>query len=430
MERVPLRGFLIVSALLVVPIFISFSIGSSLMVSASEGNLRDEFLVVKPDIGGAGYDQFFPQTIVVNQGDRVNMTIRNPDNEGFQLTIENMMGANISPGLTGSDGSVTPVDTLVPVLTASTAGIFRFYAVGHQDMDGYLIVLPSDWSNYNPPSRERGLHTLALPDFAGDGYDKFFPETLVVNQGDTVNISVRSVDDMPHGFGIAAYGIDIAVTPAQRLANDTIVPATSDVPAFTASIPGIFQFMCTVPCGPGHLEMTGVLVVLPTGDAPYSPVPVTAPRYLTAIPDFAGDGYDKYVPGTIFVDQGDLVVMKVRSTDTNPHGFTITALNINNETVAPATNSSATDSYITPFFASQPGVYEYFCTIPCGPGHDQMIGYLVVLPQLSRPAATSTVAPSTGEVSLVTAATVAFGMLFVGLVAGLVVARSLAAPKP
>jgi heme/copper-type cytochrome/quinol oxidase subunit 2 len=420
-----------VLALLAVLISVPFALPFSPSVSIGGGNIRSEFLVVKPDLGGTGYDQFFPQTIVVDEGDQLNMTVRNPDDEGFQLIVENATTVNISPGLTEPDGSITPVDTVAPLFTASTAGIFRFYAVGHVEMDGYLIVLPSDWSNYNPPNQERKLHTLALPDFAGDGYDKFFPETLVVNQGDSVYISVRNLDEMPHGFGLPGYGINAAVRPAQSLANGTIAPVTSDVPTFTAAMPGIFQFMCTVPCGPGHFEMTGVLVVLPRDNARYSPVPVTAYRCLTVIPDFAGEGYDKFVPGTIFVNEGDLVMIKVRNTDEMPHGFTITAFNINNETIAPATNDTATDSYITPFFASQPGVYEYFCTIPCGPGHDQMIGYLVVLPQSSGPAATatSTAAPSAGQVSLVTAATVAFGMLFAGLVAGLAVTRKVTPPK-
>lgn len=224
MARIHLWPFTIILALLVVLILVPFTLAFSPAVSVAGGNLRNEFLVVKPDFGGNGYDQFFPQTIVVNAGDQLNMTIRNPDDEGFQLVIENTTTVNIGHGLTGSDGSVTPVDTVTPVFTASTAGIFRFYAVGHADMDGYLVVLPSDWSSYNPPSQERRLHTLALPDFAGDGYDKFFPETLAVNQGDTVDISVRNMDEASHGFGLPGYGIDVAVRPAQSLPNGTIAP--------------------------------------------------------------------------------------------------------------------------------------------------------------------------------------------------------------
>jgi hypothetical protein len=53
------------------------------------------------------------------------------------------------------------------------------------------------------------------------------------------------------------------------------------------------------------------------------------------------------------------------------------------------------------------------------------------LPQSSGAATTAapTVAPSTGQVNLVTAVTVALGMLFVGLVAGLVVTRKSGASK-
>jgi heme/copper-type cytochrome/quinol oxidase subunit 2 len=398
--------------------------------SAGAGTVRNEYLVVKPDLGGPGYDQFFPQTIVVDQGDQVNITVRNTDDEGFQLTIGNTTTVTINPGVKMADGTVQPVDTPIPPFSASTPGLQRFSAAGHEDMDGYLVVLPSDWTNYNPPSVERKLHILVLPDFAGDGYDKFFPANLVVNEGDNVSISVRNTDDMPHGFAIAAYDIDVAVNPGQDLPNGTIKPLTTAIPRFAAATPGIFRFICTVYCGQGHIDMVGFLVVLPKGNTLHTPAPGVSYRYLTVIPDFAGDGYDKFIPGTMFVTEGDLVYVKIRNTDRGLHGFTLTAYNIDNKTIAPANGTNPTDTYVTPFFATKPGIYEFFCTIYCGPGHYQMIGYLVVLPRMPVPSAPSSAPPVTGGVGIATAVVVGVGFIVVGFIAGLVVARKPAGTNP
>jgi len=386
------------------------------------GKARDEYIAVKPSFGGQGYDQFYPQTLVVEQGDQVNLVIRNTGGASFSLSIENVTTTTIQPGFATASGT-QPVDTKVPIFTTSTAGIFRFYAVEHPEMNGQLVVYPSDWSHYVPSQAERRFILLSIPDFAGDGYDKFLPETIVVNQGDNVSLAVRNLDTAPHGFAMAAYGIDAAVNPAQELANGTLTPSVTEVPTFIASSPGIFKFLCTVPCGPGHREMVGAMTVLPKGASGYRPDAITSYNYLVVKPDFAGEGYDKFLPGTIFVNQGDLVYIVVRNTDTMPHGLTLIGSDVNNETIAPATeNGNETvpvDTYLSPFFADRLGIYEFFCTTPCGPGHDQMIGNLVVLPRLS-----GEVPPLTSvseEADLEKLALVSFGLLVVGFVAGLVV---------
>jgi heme/copper-type cytochrome/quinol oxidase subunit 2 len=410
--------------LIALVVTVGLALSPSQVFSADTGNVRDEYVVVKPDIGGPGYDQFYPQTLIVGQGDQVNLVVRNTDTQGFSLKIEDIATATIQPGVSTS-GGIMPVDTKVPPFEANKTGIFTFAAVEHSEMNGYLVVLPSNWSEYAPSPTDRKFTLLAIPDFAGDAYDKFFPETVVVNQGDHVNISIRNLDAMPHGFAIAAYGIDVAVNPAQQLPNGTATPTITEVPTFAASSPGVFLFICTVPCGGGHQEMVGTIIVLPRAGNGYNPDPTTSYNYLVVKPDFAGDGYDKFLPATIIVNQGDLVYIKVRNTDVNPHGFTLPGFNVNNETIAPATESGnktiPTDTFLTPFFANRPGVYEFFCSIPCGPGHDQMIGYLVVLPRLSEgaPPPASGIA---GGIPLEIAALVSFGMIIVGFVAGLVVA--------
>jgi plastocyanin len=174
--------------------------------------------------------------------------------------------------------------------------------------------------------------------------------------------------------------------------------------------------------------MVGSLVVLPKGSTQYNPQPTLSYSYITVKPDFGGDGYDKFVPATIFVNQGDLVPIKVRNTDDMLHGFALTAFNIRNETVASAKSGIPTDTYITPFLSSQPGIYEYFCTIYCGLGHHEMIGYVVVLPQLGKPVLTP-VTPAPRESVPAMVAVVSFGMLVTGFVAGLVLSKFIASRR-
>jgi heme/copper-type cytochrome/quinol oxidase subunit 2 len=388
---------------------------------AQTGTVRNFNVATEYDLGGQGYDVFFPQTLVVEQNDQVNMTVRNVGTESFQLEIEDQPTVTIQPGTQNATG-VAPKDTMVPAFAASTPGIFNFQTAEHPEMNGQLVVLPSDFSSYNPSTQTRNFTELVLPDFAGDGYDKFFPGVMVVNQGDTVNVSVRNTDDMPHGFAIAAYSLDVAVNPGQDLPNGTIAPFTTLVPPFVASTPGIFRFLCTTPCGPGHFEMVGALVVLPTQGSAYSPEPSTMYSYLTIKPDFAGDGYDKYVPGTIFVNQNDFVYIKVRNTDEMNHGFALPNFGINNETITGAQNTSSglvpTDTYITAFFADQPGIYEFFCTIYCGPGHDQMFGYLVVLPTHNG---TTTAPIPSGTTPLFMLLLLSIAILIVGILIGVII---------
>ncbi len=392
-------------------------------VASAAGAIRDFYIATEYDLGGQGYNVFYPQTLVVEQGDQVNITVRNVGTESFQLNIEGQSSVAIQPGSQNASG-IQPADTAVPVFTASNPGIFSFSTDKYPEMNGQIVVLPTDSASYNPSTQTRSFTQLVLPDFAGDGYDKFFPAVMVANQGDTVNVTVRNTDDMPHGFAIAAYDINVAVNPGQDQPNGSITPLTTSVQPFTASKAGVFRWLCTTPCGPGHFEMVGQLVVLPTQGSAYTPDVRTMYSYLTVKPDFAGDGYDKYVPSTIFVNQGDFVYIKVRNTDEHAHGFALPNFGINNETIAGAQNTTGgfepTDSYITAFFADQPGVYEFFCTIYCGPGHDQMIGYLVVLPTESGTATSPQT--TSGTIPLFLLILLGIAILIVGIVMGVIIA--------
>lgn len=391
------------------------------------GTVLDFFITAQPIFDGLSYNVFSPQSLVVQQGDQVNLTVRNVGEQGFHLQIEGQPVVDVQAG-TQNGSSVTPVDTTIPLFTASAAGIFGFYAVEFPQMIGQIVVLPSDWVRYNPAVQTRNFMQIIVPDFAGDGYDKYVPGVMVVNQGDKVNLTIRNMDDMAHGFALAAFGLDVAINSGQVQADGSISPVDTNLP-FTASTAGVFRFLCTVPCGPGHFEMVGSLMVLPTGNRGYNPEPTTEYGYLTIKPDVADEGYDKYVPETVLANQNDLVYIKIRNTDTAMHGFSLPNYNINNIDIAPATENATiglvpTDTYISEFYATQSGVFEFFCSNNCGAGHDQMIGYLVVLPMING--SSSTYSPS--PIPVQPMSTVIFGglsiaLLVVGILIGIIVVK-------
>jgi heme/copper-type cytochrome/quinol oxidase subunit 2 len=420
-------------------IFVLTLVTGMLSAQLSKQNEKtvDHYLIIKPNLGEENPILFFPETIVVNQGDKVNLTVRNLAISDFNFTIENLTSSTIKPAIKQNNGTVNPIDTSIPIFNASTAGIFKYNAQGAQDLIGQLVVTPSNWERYDPQSEHRKFDILIVPDFAGDGYDKFFPSTIVVNQGDDVSIKIHNSDEHPHGIAIAYYKINSVINPGHKVdSNSSKIQSTlTDIPTFNASLAGIFQFECTVYCGPGHYEMVGELVVLPTANIPYTFAPHISHHYLTVKPDLAGTGYDKFVPYTFFVNEGDFVYVKIRNTDNMTHGFAIPEFNLNNETVTAAKDGVPIDTYIPAFFASDSGTFEFFCTHYCGPGHYEMIGYITVLPQLSEQTSTSAHVLNQQQTAhpkmifLETAAIVSLGMSITGFIIGLLLVSRFASPE-
>jgi len=60
--------------------------------------MRTFYLATEYDLGGQGYNVFYPQTLVVEQGDQVNITVRNVGTESFQLSIEGQNSVSVQPG--------------------------------------------------------------------------------------------------------------------------------------------------------------------------------------------------------------------------------------------------------------------------------------------------------------------------------------------
>jgi heme/copper-type cytochrome/quinol oxidase subunit 2 len=395
-------------------------------VASAAGAIRDFYVASEYDLGGQGYNMFYPQTLVVEQGDQLNITIRNVGTESFQLNIEGQSSVAIQAGSQNA-GGIQPAETDVPVFTASNAGIFSFSADKFPEMNGQIVVLPTDPSSYNPSTQTRSFTQLVLPDFAGDGYDKFFPGVIVVNQGDNVNVSVRNTDDMPHGFAIAAYDLNTGINPGQEQPNGSITPVTTSIEPFTASKPGVFWWFCTSPCGPGHFEMVGQLVVLPTEGTVYNPDVNTVYSYLTIKPGFAGGNYSRYVPDVIFASQNDFVYIQVSNFDANAYSLSMAGYSVNNVAISAgnASNPSITYIPVSSLYANTAGVFEFACASNCTPASRQMNGYLVILPTQSGTATTPHPQTTSGAIPFSLLALLSAALLIAGILIGAIAAARL-----
>lgn len=80
---------------------------------------------------------------------------------------------------------------------------------------------------------------------------KFTPNMITVKNGETVQLQVTGISGV-HGFAVPDLGINVPVAPGQTV--------TIDLP--TDSV-GPHAFFCSIPCGPGHSDMKGQIVIEP-----------------------------------------------------------------------------------------------------------------------------------------------------------------------
>jgi plastocyanin len=104
-------------------------------------------------------------------------------------------------------------------------------------------------------------------------YVRWTPDTIVVNAGDTVTLTIKNPRGGDHGFMIEAQAGDFSgttVSPViQGRDNSGNPEGTSAVITFTALKPGTYTYICPIPydealnhCHPDHETLTGTLIVL------------------------------------------------------------------------------------------------------------------------------------------------------------------------
>jgi len=223
------------------------------------------------------------------------------------------------------------------------------------------------------------------------GQDRFYPDFIVVNQGDTVRLTFINNDTVMHNFVIGApYDINVNAS-VPGLYNDLTgakdtVPATNNSPGvvvsgrpggvtarytFVAQFAGIYEFVCTYHVTVG---MFGYLVVLP--NAAYQPTNTTLPTtanntspattHVTILSGAAYPNSTGYSPSTITVVIGVNNTVEWVNNDTAPHTVTATDHSFDSGNLNPG------DTWTYTF--TKPGTYTYACTY-----HPWMKGTVIVL---------------------------------------------------
>ena len=79
---------------------------------------------------------------------------------------------------------------------------------------------------------------------------KWEPGVIKVQPGDKVILHIFNEDDYDHGFAIDVLGV-----------NRRLFPQRTTTVEFNASFRGKFAFYCSVPCGEGHYDQIGAIII-------------------------------------------------------------------------------------------------------------------------------------------------------------------------
>lgn len=263
--------------------------------------------------------------------------------------------------------------------------------------------------------------------------DRFNPDVIVVNQGDTINLVFINNDTVAHDFIIGPpYNIVVNAsvpglyndltgqeftTPATHNSPGVVVTGTPGIVSaaysFVAKYPGIFEYVCSYHVAVG---MIGYMVVLAhnTSNTTYpTSVNQTAPQSSTIIPVSvdAGAGVNVNLPGytptDITVVIGINNTVKWTNNDNMPHTVTASDGSFDSGKL----NPGATFAYTF----TKAGVYDYLCSY-----HNWMHGTVTVLTE------TMNMQPQEeGEFTIALNANEIYGIIslgIVGLVAIMIVA--------
>jgi heme/copper-type cytochrome/quinol oxidase subunit 2 len=100
---------------------------------------------------------------------------------------------------------------------------------------------------YTPPTLEQLDGARIVEITAADW--QFSPNVINVKQGEKLVIHLKSTEGT-HSFGSVALGLNVPVSAGET--KDIVIPTDKA---------GTFDFRCMIPCGPGHRDMTGQIIV-------------------------------------------------------------------------------------------------------------------------------------------------------------------------
>lgn len=100
-------------------------------------------------------------------------------------------------------------------------------------------------------SKSDELQSGTVKELRIDAYNFGFTQTPIqINKGDKVKLILTSSNGV-HGIAIPAFGVNSG--PAST-SGETVVE-------FTADKEGSYEYFCNIPCGEGHRNMKGQIIV-------------------------------------------------------------------------------------------------------------------------------------------------------------------------
>lgn len=110
---------------------------------------------------------------------------------------------------------------------------------------------PTPTQTTTPPTTTPSSQPQAEQDITMDVHEyAFAPSAITVKQGVPVKITITNTGQRTHGFGLPDFNV-----------NQIVDPGMTETFTFTPDKTGTFRFFCSVPCGPGHSDMVGTLIV-------------------------------------------------------------------------------------------------------------------------------------------------------------------------
>ena len=176
-------------------------------------------------------------SMMTNQ-DMMNMMMgSNMMMDGNMMMGGHMMGSEMmGQGMMNSQSSQT--------IPTNTEPQTRTFQISMEEIEFYAEV-----------ENEGGEEAIAFVEL-----HRWEPNTIIVNQGDTVILEITNPRKHAHTLSIPAFNVNSEMLEPQEGA-DTIT--------FVADTPGVFTFYCGLPynpdklyCDPDHSMMTGTLIVL------------------------------------------------------------------------------------------------------------------------------------------------------------------------
>jgi len=99
-----------------------------------------------------------------------------------------------------------------------------------------------------PPAAEEDVSEARVIEVTAKNWD-FIPDVITAKKGERVTIKLIG-ESGTHGFSVSQLGISESISPGET--------KMIELPTDKA---GIFNLQCSIPCGFGHGDMTGKIVI-------------------------------------------------------------------------------------------------------------------------------------------------------------------------